>query len=292
MEREVLKMALEALEEAWYHVGTFQPTEKAIDLYDEARAAIKAALAQPAQDYIAKNPLGGPAKVFDAIADCIRAGDSIESVMATYGLAWAQDVPETGFGNMAQPAQEPVAYLTKRKIGGTEGLLRADMVDRSAKNQETHDFIPLYTTSPQPAQEPYGYDWSMLEAAQESLREHMARIKELEAALAQPAQDPVGYEHHEYRPFGAPGEIRIHAILKSQYLLPDGLVAGDFQWLIDQYKVDKNTIKLQPLYTTPPQREWVGLTDDEMWSADYGGSDIINLTYAKAIEAKLKEKNT
>ena len=45
------------------------------------------------------------------------------------------------------------------------------------------------------------------------------------------------------------------------------------------------------LYTTP-QRTWVGLTDDEMWSADYGGSKIINLIYAKAIEAKLREKNT
>ena len=47
---ETLKMALEALEEAWYHVGTFQPTEKAIDLYDEARTAIKEALAQPEQE--------------------------------------------------------------------------------------------------------------------------------------------------------------------------------------------------------------------------------------------------
>ena len=47
---EVLKLALEALEEAWYHVGTFQPTEKAIDLYDEARTAIKEALAQPEQE--------------------------------------------------------------------------------------------------------------------------------------------------------------------------------------------------------------------------------------------------
>jgi plasmid stabilization system protein ParE len=46
---EALELALEALEEAWYHVGTFQPTEKAIDLYDEARAAIKEALAQPEQ---------------------------------------------------------------------------------------------------------------------------------------------------------------------------------------------------------------------------------------------------
>jgi hypothetical protein len=44
MTQEVLKLALEALEEAWYHVGTFQPTEKAIDLYDEARTAIKEAL--------------------------------------------------------------------------------------------------------------------------------------------------------------------------------------------------------------------------------------------------------
>lgn len=48
MTQEALKLALEALEEAWYHVGTFQPTEKAIDLYDEARAAIKEALANVA----------------------------------------------------------------------------------------------------------------------------------------------------------------------------------------------------------------------------------------------------
>jgi hypothetical protein len=47
---EALMLALEALEEAWYHVGTFQPTEKAIDLYDEARTAIKKALAQPEQE--------------------------------------------------------------------------------------------------------------------------------------------------------------------------------------------------------------------------------------------------
>ena len=58
---EVLKLALEALEEAWYHVGTFQPTEKAIDLYDEARTAIKEALAQPEQEYV-----GGPAFPFPA----------------------------------------------------------------------------------------------------------------------------------------------------------------------------------------------------------------------------------
>ena len=50
MTKEVLTLALEALETAWYHVGTFCPTDEAIDLYDEARAAIKEALAQQEQD--------------------------------------------------------------------------------------------------------------------------------------------------------------------------------------------------------------------------------------------------
>jgi hypothetical protein len=68
----------------------------------------------------------------------------------------------------------------------------------------------------------------------------------------QPVQEPVGYEYHEYRPYGAPGEIRINAILKSRYAMPDGSTAGDYQWLIDQYRANKNTIKLIPLYTTPP----------------------------------------
>ena len=45
-----------------------------------------------------------------------------------------------------------------------------------------------------------------------------------------------------------------------------------------------------PVYTTPPRREWVGLTDDEyeelLETKDWGGSLIA------ATEAKLKEKNT
>jgi hypothetical protein len=58
-----------------------------------------------------------------------------------------------------------------------------------------------------------------------------------------------------------------------------------------------------PLYTTPPQRTWVGLTDkeiEEIWKiamfTDYGiGAELSNqpfVHYARAIEAKLKEKNT
>ena len=71
---------------------------------------------------------------------------------------------------------------------------------------------------------------------------------------AAPVQEPVGYEYHEYRPYGAPGEIRINAILKSRYTMPDGSTAGDYQWLIDEHRANQNTIKLIPLYTTPPKQ--------------------------------------
>jgi hypothetical protein len=55
----------------------------------------------------------------------------------------------------------------------------------------------------------------------------------------------------------------------------------------------------QPLYTTPPaaQRQWVGLTDEEIREVNAKVSqippiDYTTTTYARAIEAKLKEKNT
>jgi hypothetical protein len=51
------------------------------------------------------------------------------------------------------------------------------------------------------------------------------------------------------------------------------------------------------LYTAPPQREWVGLTDEEIEKIVYNIKSvtmgIVTTEYlARAIEAKLKEKNT
>jgi len=73
---EALKLALEALEEAWYHVGTFQPTEKAIDLYDDARTAIKEALAQPEQEPVAWKlvPIEPTNEMLKAMDECSTEG--------------------------------------------------------------------------------------------------------------------------------------------------------------------------------------------------------------------------
>lgn len=50
----------------------------------------------------------------------------------------------------------------------------------------------------------------------------------------------------------------------------------------------------EPLYTTPPQREWIGLTDNEyelMAEKRVTNYFFNTLDYAHDIEAKLKEKN-
>lgn len=39
-----------------------------------------------AEEYRKKNPLGGPAKMFDAIADRIRAGEEYHAVLRDYNL--------------------------------------------------------------------------------------------------------------------------------------------------------------------------------------------------------------
>ena len=50
----------------------------------------------------------------------------------------------------------------------------------------------------------------------------------------------------------------------------------------------------QPVYTVPPKREWVGLTDEEIKSVCYNRdwtAPWTDTTFSRAIEAKLREKN-
>jgi hypothetical protein len=124
-----------------------------------------------------------------------------------------------------------------------------------------------------------GRDWSLLEATQESLREHMAEIKRLKAAQPAPVQEPVA--------LAVVGE-------------------GEWgEWVIGQQFETNNPPNheywenrgylLVPLYTTPPaaQKPWVGLTNGEMHecAGEYPWTPT-GLKCARAIEAKLKEKNT
>jgi len=46
-----------------------------------------------------------------------------------------------------------------------------------------------------------------------------------------------------------------------------------------------------PLYTAPPRKEWVGLTDEEVWVA-YEKGMYEEMWFARAVEAMIKERNT
>ena len=74
-------------------------------------------------------------------------------------------------------------------------------------------------------------------------------------------------------------------------------------WCPVNYDTDHGFPNETKFYTKPPKREWVGLTDDEVQSlADTyldvgdgeGGKHYVfgDVDFARAIEVKLKEKNT
>ena len=97
-------------------------------------------------------------------------------------------------------------------------------------------------------------------------------IEALRAALAQPEQKPVAWITG-----GGKGELWWHQSVKFDV---DGNLIGE----------NPDDI---PLYTAPPQREWQSLTDEEMHecAGEYPWTPT-GLKCCRAIEAKLKEKNT
>lgn len=142
-------------------------------------------------------------------------------------------------------------------------------------------------------------DWDQVEALQESLREHMAEIQRLRAALAQeeinaaldrddeierlsdliqeqdkklaeyeaqPEQEPVAWRVID-------GEGRINYVSRHK--------DSAESWL--QYDA---TRRLEPLYVAPPQREWVGLPESA-----FAAMTLQQVSAMKYAELLLKEKN-
>jgi hypothetical protein len=48
----------------------------------------------PANEYKRRNPLGGVAKVFEAVASRIRAGNPLAATMEDFGLMWTKDLKQ------------------------------------------------------------------------------------------------------------------------------------------------------------------------------------------------------
>jgi len=78
------------------------------------------------------------------------------------------------------------------------------------------------------------------------------------------------------------------------YYGTDGMSKRTGNWKLVGYSPTPEKDKdIEPLYTTPPaaQRQWVGLTDAEVMQT-MSGDWTSQFYFARAIEDKLKEKNT
>jgi len=159
-----VKLALVALEEWYFGCGAGSES------HDDAVEAIKQALAQDALDKMAENARELGLDYEPAVQEPVAWVNHGENRI-TRATGW------DGYGALckcvcanppaAQPAVQEKCFLCGERVASC-----------------TSDVCPK---SAQPAVQE-GRDWSLLEATQESLREHMAEIKRLKATQPAPVQ--------------------------------------------------------------------------------------------------------
>ena len=187
------------------------------------------------------------------------------------------------------PHGEPVAFLVyDPRVQSQELYFDDDLGDT-----DCCEITPLYTTSPQrkePEQEPVALNKKIKTLIEEG---------DSQVSIAMQLGGAVGSSSYN----------KMYQNLEKYFEEKDEPVAWGFEntaitggnrWMMlreeipanDQYGGDLWT----PLYTTPPQRTWVGLTDEEKqeWidAMPYDPQPRHCTILVNIIEAKLKEKNT
>lgn len=177
---------------------------------------------------------------------------------------------------MLKPAQECEAL--KLALDALEELLEQTETPPD-KNCSCHIAPPC----------PDCVDYSGVRYAIEQTNKAITSIK---AALAQPAQEPVECLDCGSHNVGLPAnyDSLVDSVKTQPVQEPVALVIDGF--LVKSELPEQYT---GHLYTTPPKREWVGLTEEEIHNLDPASDSMLDqqrIDFARATEAKLKKKNT
>ena len=183
---------------------------------------------------------------------------------------------------LAQPEQEPVAWKLMPKKPTEEMLKAMDECSTEGYDERLYAghaasvYMAAWDDAPTPPQ-PERYITDAMKVRQ---------------AVAQALLDDVYAEELEQPEAKQSGTISITTPAPIAYLCENATGHKYFRW-----KKPSNVYKPIPLYTAPPQRTWVGLTDEEiadcaekMEASD--PTDSFWREFFRGIEAKLKEKNT
>jgi hypothetical protein len=168
-----------------------------------------------------------------------------------------------------QEQGEPVAWKLMPKKA-TDAMLKA-MDECSTEGYDER----LYAGH---ASSVYTAAW---DAQQPQPERYITDAMKVRQAVSQALLDEVYAEELEQPEAKQFGTITIS--VPVAYLCENATGHKYFRW-----KKPSSVYKPIPLYTTPQQRTWVGLTDED--EIDWDGSDLKSLI--TAVEAKLKEKNT
>ena len=195
---------------------------------------------------------------------------------------------------LAQPEQKPVAWSVTLEGDHIGNFYVKQQDAEKAMHDLNKDWpqwarkvIPLYTAPPQPEPKDDGYC--------QACEGNHCTAKTGCVALSNPPQNK--WEPQIERKYSPDGVLLSEKIKYT----PDGewkdLKQYPVAWWYDMGDViDLNVSgRVIPLYFAPPQREWQGLTDEEYEATaeKYVTNCYFDtLKYARAIEAKLKEKNT
>jgi hypothetical protein len=115
-------------------------------------------------------------------------------------------------------------------------------------------------------------------------------VEFLRARLAQPEPEPVAKMRELLEVQGCDGNWNFDPYMQGMFNGMEMMMS-----LVDGRDPAFRKAPDKWLYTAPPQREWVGLTDEEyeaMAEKYVTNCYFDTLTYARAVETKLKEKNT
>ncbi len=184
---------------------------------------------------------------------------------------------------LAQPEQEPGAWVYQHKDTGLTMCVLVQQVESGFEknNPRWQKSTPLYTATPQP--EPVATLFGSLPVYD-----------------VPPKQEPVAW-----RTFDGEGGYEFRSYEMNENYAEDWAQRNPNHkgWVEPLYKdptpcqtcesLARTVMMDQTSHdTAPPQRKFIGLTDEEIEDACWTEVDQRMRSFARAIEAKLKEKNT